>query len=85
MLQHAWVFDVHRGEFVQILHVDNSHWSVVSNIGCEDGVVNYYDSMYPSVSSVTMQLLCLVQYQCLRLELWMWDNILMAQTVVSSP
>ena len=45
------------GDFVQILHVHNSHWSVVSNIGCEDGVVNYYDSMYPSVSSVTMQLI----------------------------
>ena len=31
--------------------------SVVSNnIGYEDGVVNYYDSMYP-VSSVTMQLI----------------------------
>ena len=25
----------------------NSHWSVISSIGCEDGVVNYYDSMYP--------------------------------------
>ena len=56
-LQHAWGFDVHRGDFVQILHVHNSHWSVVSNIGCEDGIVNYYDSMYPSVSSTTMQLI----------------------------
>ena len=56
-LQHAWGFDVHRGEFVQILHVHNSHWSVVSNIGCEDGVVDYYASMYPSVSSITMQLI----------------------------
>ena len=45
---------MYTGDFVQILHVHNSHWSVVSNIGCEDGVVNYYDSMYPSVSSVTI-------------------------------
>ena len=52
MLQHAWGFDVHREDFVQILHVHNSHCSVVSNIGCEDGVVGYYDSMYPSVSSI---------------------------------
>ena len=44
-------FDVHRGEFVQILHVHNSHWCVVSNIGCDDGVVH---SLYPSVSSATM-------------------------------
>ena len=41
ILQHAWGFDVHRGDFVQILHVHNSHWSVVSDIGCEDGVVNH--------------------------------------------
>ena len=56
ILQHAWGFDVHRGDFVQILHVHNNYWSVVSNIGCED-VVKYYDSMYPSVSSKTMQLI----------------------------
>ena len=56
-LQHVWGFNVRRGDFVQILHVQNSHWSVVSNIGCEDGVVNHYDSTYPSVSSVTIQLI----------------------------
>ena len=55
-LQYAWGFGVHMGEFVQILHIHNSHWSVISNTGCEDGVVNYYDSMYP-ISSVTMQLI----------------------------
>ena len=54
---HVWDFDVHRGDFVQILHVHNSHWSVVSNIGCEDGVVHYYDSMYTSVSSTIVQLI----------------------------
>ena len=58
-LQHAWGFDVHRGDFVQILHVHNS---VVSNIGCEDGVVNYYDSMYPSVSSITVQLIASIVF-----------------------
>ena len=42
--------------FVQILNVHNSHWSVISNIGCKDGVVNYYDTMYP-ISSATMQLI----------------------------
>ena len=46
----------HTGDFVQSLHVHNSHWSVVSNIRCEDGVVKYYDSMYP-VSLQTMQLI----------------------------
>ena len=56
-LQQTQSFDVHRGEFVQILHVHNSHWCVVSNIGCSDGVVNYYDSLYPSVSSHTMRII----------------------------
>ena len=59
-LQHAWGFDMHRGDFVQILHVHNS---VVSNIGCEDGVVNYYDSMYPSVSSITVQLIASIVFR----------------------
>ena len=54
-LQQTMAFDVHRGEFVQILHVHNSHWCAVSNVGCDDGVVNYYDSLYPSVSSATMR------------------------------
>ena len=37
------------------LYVRNSHWCVVSNVGCDDGVVNYYDSLYPAVSSATMR------------------------------
>ena len=61
-LQQAWAFDVHRGEFIQILHIHNSHWCVVSNIGCEDGVINYYDSMYPSISSKTMQLIASLMF-----------------------
>ena len=79
-LQQAWDFDVHREDFVQILHVHNSHWSVVSNVGCEDGVVNYYDSMYPSISLLTMQLIASLVFSG-----WMWDNNLMVQTVVSLP
>ena len=30
--------------------------ALFSNIGCDDGVVNVYDSMYSSVSSATMKL-----------------------------
>ena len=41
------------GETVQILHVRNSHWSIASNVGCEDDVVKYYDSMYTSAFLVT--------------------------------
>ena len=53
-LAQAMAFQVHRGEFVQILCVGDSHWCTVSNVGCDDGVVNVYDSMYPSVSFNTM-------------------------------
>ena len=52
ILQQAQAFQVHRGEFVQIIHVRDSHWCTVSNVGCNDGVVNVYDTLYPSVSNV---------------------------------
>ena len=31
-------FEVHSGEFVQIINVRNNHWCVVSTVGCEKGV-----------------------------------------------
>ena len=33
------------GEWIQIIHVNNNHWLTVSNIGCNLGTVNVYDSM----------------------------------------
>ena len=50
-------FQILRGEFVQIIIVGDCHWCTVSNIGCDDGVVKVYDSMYSSVSSTTMKLI----------------------------
>ena len=47
---------MHRGEFVQILNIRN-HWFVVTNVGCKDGVVNVYDSMYCSVSDVMLRVI----------------------------
>ena len=47
VLQENMSFQVHRDEFVQIINVRNSHWCTVSNIGCSEGVVNIYDSLYP--------------------------------------
>ena len=49
-------FQILRGEFVQIIFVGGCHWCTVSNVGCDNGVVNVYDSMYPSVSSGTVKL-----------------------------
>ena len=56
-LQETLSFDVPRSEFVQILHVRNSHWCVVSSVGCEAGVVNVYDTFYRSVTDATVNVM----------------------------
>ena len=40
VLQKVFAFQVHSGEFVQIIHVRNNHWCVVSTVGCETGAVH---------------------------------------------
>ena len=42
-------FDVMTSEFVQILNTGNSHWVLVSSIGCQPGTVNLNDSLYYDV------------------------------------
>ena len=56
-LQQVNAFQVHSGEFVQIVNVRNNHWCVVSSVGCEEGVVNVYNSLYSSVSEDTVSLI----------------------------
>ena len=46
-------FQLHFGEFIQLLNVRNSHWIVVSNLRCDKDVVNLYDTTYPSIPSST--------------------------------
>lgn len=36
---------VHRGNFVQIINLKNTHWCVVSNTGCCQGEINIYDTI----------------------------------------
>ena len=55
-------FQVLRGEFVQIIHVGGSHWVTVSNIGCNDGEVCVYDSLYYSVPSSTLKLIASLMF-----------------------
>ena len=50
-------FQLHSGEFVQLLNVRNSYWIVVSNLGCDKDVVNFYDTMYPSIPSSTSDII----------------------------
>lgn len=40
-----FMFSVQKGEFVQVLHDGNSHWICISNIGCKENEINYYDSL----------------------------------------
>ena len=47
-------FQIHTGAFAQILNVGDSHWVLVSNIGCDSGVVNVYDTLYQSLPSSTL-------------------------------
>ena len=56
-LQKVFAFQVHSGEFVQIIHVRKSHWCVVSTVGCESGVVHVYDSFFRSVTKETVSLI----------------------------
>ena len=37
-------------EFVQIIHVGGNHWCALSTLGCNEGEVKVYDSLYPSVT-----------------------------------
>ena len=36
---------------MQILHTGNHHWVCISSVGCRDGIVNLYDSLYHNVIS----------------------------------
>ena len=45
-------FDVHPGEFVQILHVGEGHWNTVSTIGTCHPEVQIYDSMFNYLPSM---------------------------------
>jgi hypothetical protein len=53
-LQKVFAFQVHSGEFVQIIHVRKTHWAVVSTVGCPSGVVRVYDSLYKTLSEETV-------------------------------
>ena len=53
---HTLAFQVHREEFVHIINIRHNHWCAVSNVGCS-GVVNVYDSTYPSISRATIRVI----------------------------
>jgi len=42
-------FNQVNGEFVQIFHTGNAHWVCVALVGCQDGTVNLYNSLYHTI------------------------------------
>ena len=39
-----FMFLVKKGKFVQVLHSGNIHWVWISNIGCKENKINYYEN-----------------------------------------
>lgn len=46
VLSEKFAMEIERGDFVQLLNVNNNHWLTVSTIGCKPSVINVYDSLY---------------------------------------
>ena len=75
VLQKVFALQVHSGEFVQIIHVRNNHWCVVSTVGCETGAVQMYDSYYKTLSKETVRLIAsLVNSPSSELRVTMMDS-----------
>ena len=47
---------------MQIINIRNSHWCTVTNIGCNEGEVKVYDSLYSSVSTSTLHVIASLLY-----------------------
>ena len=74
VLQKVFAFQVHSGEFVQIIHVRNNHWCVVSTVGYETGAVHVYDSLCKTISKETVRLIASLVYSpCSELRVTMMD------------
>ena len=34
---------------IQIFHINSNHWTVISTLGCEQSIIEYYDSLYNNI------------------------------------
>ncbi len=39
--------------YVQVYHCRNNHWITVTTVGCKEGEINVYDSLYTTLDSAT--------------------------------
>ena len=51
-------FDLVTSEFIQIIHTGGNHWVCISSIGCQQGIVNVYDSLFNSVINEDIEEQC---------------------------
>ena len=66
--------EVHCGKFIQIVHVGNNHWCVVSTVGYESGVIRVYDSLYKNLKDDLVHLIASMVYRPLsELKIVMMD------------
>ena len=42
---------------LQIIHIGSNHWAAISTIGCTEGTVKLYDSLYSSIGSETITII----------------------------
>lgn len=45
-------------EQLQIVHCHGDHWIAASSVGCMNGIVNVYDSIYSSLDEMTERMVC---------------------------
>ena len=48
-------FNVVTGEFIQILDTGHSHWVSINSIGCHEGHITLYDSLYNNIISTEVE------------------------------
>ena len=65
-LQQVGGFHASQNDFVQIINVEDTHWCVVSNIGCKDGDVNVYDTLYKSVRTSVIPIVATLTFTSLK-------------------
>ncbi len=53
LLQEKLLWNGDSTNFVQIININRTHWVCVSNVGCEQGAVNGYESL-PCIKSATL-------------------------------
>jgi hypothetical protein len=51
-VSYTMIFEIQKGEFIQILHTTENHWVTVSNGDKEECGVRVYDSLHLSIPQI---------------------------------